>query len=122
MVSESSASNPATGTEVYAATFRALAEPVRLSMLREIASVVEMPCTVLQSNIGLAKSTCSYHIKILHEVGLISVRRDGRNYFYTAQRPTIQQRLPGFLSRVGVPRRPRVTPTGVSQIGSIREA
>lgn len=96
--------------ELYASTFRALGEPVRLDMLREIASVEEMPCTVLQGHVGLAKSTCSYHIKILYEAGLISIRKQGRNFFYTARRDVIQTRLPGFLGRVGVPRRPRITP------------
>jgi hypothetical protein len=51
--------------ELYASTFRALAEPVRLDMLRQIASVSEMPCTALQAHTGLAKSTVFYHIKIL---------------------------------------------------------
>lgn len=96
--------------ELYASTFRALAEPVRLDMLRQIASVAEMPCTVLQDHTGLAKSTVSYHIKVLHEAGLISVRRQGRNFFYIADREEIRSRLPGFLGRVGVPRRPRVIP------------
>ena len=96
--------------KLYAATFSALGEPVRLDMLREIASVEEMPCTVLQAHVGLAKSTCSYHIKILNEAGLITVRRQGRNFFYTAKRDVIQMRIPGFLGRVGVPRRPRATP------------
>lgn len=94
----------------YISTFRALAEPVRLDMLREIASVSEMPCTVLQEHTGLAKSTVSYHIKILNEAGLISVRQQGRRFFYTADREAFRSRLPGFLGRVGVPRRPRVAP------------
>lgn len=94
----------------YALTFRALGERVRLDMLREIASVEEMPCTILQGHVGLAKSTCSYHIKILAEANLISIRKQGRNFFYTARRDVIQSRLPGFLGRVGVPRRPRMAP------------
>ncbi len=97
--------------ELYASTFRALAEPVRLDMLRQIASVSEMPCTAVQAHTGLAKSTVSYHIKILNEAGLISVRRQGRNFFYIADRGVIRSRLPGFLGRVGVPRRPRVAPS-----------
>lgn len=97
--------------QTYASTFRALAEPVRLDMLREIASVSEMPCTVLQEHTGLAKSTVSHHIKILQEAGLISVRRQGRRFFYTADREAFRSLLPGFLGRVGVPRRPRATPT-----------
>ncbi len=97
--------------DLYVSTFRALAEPVRLDMLRQIASVTEMPCTALQEHTGLAKSTVSYHIKILHEADLIDVRRQGRNFFYTADRDVIRSRLPGFLARVGVPRRPRVSPT-----------
>lgn len=72
-------------------------------MLRQIASVAEMPCTVLQDHTGLAKSTVSYHIKILHEAGLISVRRQGRNFFYIADREEIRSRLPGSTAPDGQP-------------------
>ena len=95
----------------YTDAFRALSDPTRLDMFRQIASVDEMPCTVLQGNIGLAKSTISYHIKILFDANLISVRKQGRNFFYTARRDTAQDLLPGFMTRIGVPRRPRVTPS-----------
>jgi len=94
----------------YVETFRALSDPTRLDMFRQIASVAEMPCTLLQSNIELAKSTISYHIKILSQAGLITVRKQGRNFFYTAQRDVANDLMPGFLNRVGVPRRARVTP------------
>jgi ArsR family transcriptional regulator, arsenate/arsenite/antimonite-responsive transcriptional repressor len=97
--------------QAYTDTFRALSDPTRLDMFRQIASVDEMPCTVLQGNIGLAKSTISYHIKVLVQAHLISVRKQGRHFFYTARRDTAQDLLPGFLTRVGVPRRPRVTPS-----------
>lgn len=95
----------------YTETFRALSDPTRFDMFMQIASVDEMPCTVLQGNVGLAKSTISYHIKVLVQAELVSVRKQGRHFFYTARRETVQELLPGFLSRVGVPRRPRVTPS-----------
>lgn len=90
--------------------FRALGEPVRLDMFQQIASVGEMPCTVLQKHVGLAKSTVSYHIKILADANLITIRRQGRNFYYQAQRDTVQAVLPGLMTKLGVPRRPRISP------------
>ncbi len=78
----------------YAAIFTALSEPTRLRMFRLIDKTEEMPCTRLIDTLGLAKSTISYHVKVLFHAGLIRIRKQGRNYFYTARRDVFDRALP----------------------------
>lgn len=77
----------------YAAIFTALSEPTRLRMIQLIDGADEMACTRLVETLGLAKATISYHMKILSQANLIRVRKQGRNYFYTAQRETLDNAL-----------------------------
>ncbi len=86
--------------EDYAAIFSALSEPVRLEMVRMIASTDELACTVLDDTLPISKSTISYHVKVLYHAGLISVRKAGRYYFYRVKRDAFEQHLPGFLKRL----------------------
>lgn len=93
--------------EAYTEVFRALSEPMRVEILSLIASSAdEYPCTQLETELPLSKSTISYHIKILSGAGLISVRKSGRYYFYRAHRDTIDFFVPGFLEQLAAERRP----------------
>jgi ArsR family transcriptional regulator, arsenate/arsenite/antimonite-responsive transcriptional repressor len=85
--------------ESYVEVFRALAEPVRLEMLLMIARQDDYPCTALTSNLSLAKSTISYHIRIMRGAGLIEVQKDGRNFRYRVRREVVDHFLPGLLER-----------------------
>lgn len=91
----------ATDLERYTTIFTALGEATRLEMLRLIDQADEMPCTVLIESLGVAKSTVSYHVKILTHAGLISVRKQGRNYFYTPRRDVLDEATPGLRDRLG---------------------
>jgi ArsR family transcriptional regulator, arsenate/arsenite/antimonite-responsive transcriptional repressor len=88
--------------EQHAALFQALSEPLRLDILAQIASVVEMPCTVLVERLPVTKSTISYHIKKLRAANLITVRKDGRNFYYTLRRDIIDHYLPALLPILSV--------------------
>ncbi|TGV08245.1 transcriptional regulator [Mesorhizobium sp. M8A.F.Ca.ET.173.01.1.1] len=90
----------ATDLEHYTAIFAALGEATRLEMLRLIDQAGEMPCTVLVESLGVAKSTVSYHVKILTHARLISVRKQGRNYFYTPRRDVLDEAVPGLRGRL----------------------
>jgi ArsR family transcriptional regulator len=72
---------PATSAEVE--MLKALADPVRLDLLRRIAAIGEMACTEIVADSHLSKSTVSYHMKALRIAGLIDVRKEGRNFHYT---------------------------------------
>lgn len=81
--------------------FSALGDPTRLEMLRLIDQAGEMPCTTLVNALGVAKSTVSYHVKVLAHAKLITVRKEGRNYFYTPRRDDLDEVVPGFRRRLG---------------------
>jgi len=86
--------------ERYTEIFTAMGEPTRLQMVQMIDESGEMPCTALVEKLGVAKSTVSYHIKILSHARLVSVRKQGRNYFYTLRRDVLDEAMPGIRSRL----------------------
>lgn len=84
----------------YTDVFGAMSEPIRLDILLKIVEVPELACTVLDETLPIAKSTISYHVKILYQAGLIDVRKEGRYYFYRARREMADALIPGLLDRV----------------------
>jgi DNA-binding transcriptional ArsR family regulator len=76
---------------VAAEVFKALGDPVRWSIIKQIAAVDELPCADLEQTLPVSKPTISYHTKILQQAGLLSVRKEGRNYFYTLRREVLRE-------------------------------
>lgn len=70
--------------------FKALSDPVRLSLFIRIVDVPEMSCTQLVNDAEVSASTVSYHVKLLKTAGLVAVRKEGRNFFYTARADTLE--------------------------------
>ncbi len=79
---------------------KALADPVRLDLLRRIAAVDEMACTDLVDESHVSASTVSYHVKTLRTAGLVQVRKEGRNFHYT-YRPAAARALAAALNSLG---------------------
>ncbi len=77
---------PSAATEI----FRALGDPVRWSILAQIAAVDELPCAELERSLSVSKPTISYHTKVLQQAGLLAVRKEGRNYFYVLRREALR--------------------------------
>jgi len=81
----------------------ALADPVRLSVIKELAgekkglSCVEM---MARTKIRMPKSTCSQHYQILREAGLITSERKGVELISCLRRRELDARFPGLLASV----------------------
>lgn len=63
--------------ESRAATFRALSDPIRLSILDQLEPGQRCVCD-LQEALNIAPNLLSYHLRILRESGLVTSTRRGR--------------------------------------------
>jgi DNA-binding transcriptional ArsR family regulator len=61
--------------------FNAIAEPRRRDILVFLASR-ERPVAEIVDELEMAQPSVSKHLKVLWQVGLVDVRRDGRQAFY----------------------------------------
>ena len=87
-----------------AEVFKALGDPVRWSIIAQIAAVDELPCADLEQTLPVSKPTISYHTKILQHAGLISVRKSGRNYYYSLRRDVLHKLLDDLWELAPTPR------------------
>ncbi|MCC5575236.1 helix-turn-helix transcriptional regulator [Microtetraspora sp. AC03309] len=78
---------PVAVTEV----FKALCDPIRWSIVQQVAQEEEFACSILEDMLPVSKPTISYHTKILTQAGVIEVRKRGRNYFYTLRRDVVRE-------------------------------
>jgi ArsR family transcriptional regulator, arsenate/arsenite/antimonite-responsive transcriptional repressor len=86
--------------------FKALSDPIRMNLFLRIADVDEIACTQIVLDAKVTASTVSYHVKILKAAGLVDVRKEGRNFFYTARASTVAElasALEDFSRRVVTP-------------------
>lgn len=61
--------------------FNAVAEPRRRAILSFLAAE-ERPVGDIVSSLGFEQPSVSKHLRVLHEVGLVCARRDGRRILY----------------------------------------
>ena len=69
---------------------KALADPTRFGILRAIASAGESCCGELAERFPVTQATCSQHLKVLTEAGLVSMRREGQFNHYRLVRDTLE--------------------------------
>jgi DNA-binding transcriptional ArsR family regulator len=78
-------------TTTAADVMKALSDPTRWEIIRQMAETDELPCAALESTLPLSKPTISYHTNILLKAGLIKARKAGRNFFYSLNREAIDE-------------------------------
>jgi DNA-binding transcriptional ArsR family regulator len=76
----------------------ALANPIRLRVVRTLAGIGEMSCGEILPDVS--KSTASHHWRVLREGGVVHQRRDGRNLKLTLRREDLDARFPGLLDTI----------------------
>jgi len=69
--------------------FNAVAEPKRRQVLETLAHG-EMPVTELVGRLGWPQPMVSKHLGVLKEVGLVSVRKEGRQRLYRVNAQTLK--------------------------------
>jgi DNA-binding transcriptional ArsR family regulator len=62
-------------------SFNAVAEPRRREILNFLA-LQERPVSDIVDRLGLEQPSVSKHLRVLRDVGLVHVRREGRQIFY----------------------------------------
>lgn len=80
--------------------FRALGDPVRLTMIKMLARADEVACTTYDSVFPVSKSTISYHVRTLRSAQLLTVRKDGSFYHYRLRPETFERLTPGLLEAI----------------------
>jgi DNA-binding transcriptional ArsR family regulator len=75
--------------------FQALSDPVRIEIVRHLASVPEASCNAL--NGGRPKSSMSHHFRVLREAGLVRTRTQGTAHANTLRRVELNERFPGLI-------------------------
>ncbi|QHC68669.1 helix-turn-helix domain-containing protein [Rathayibacter sp. VKM Ac-2759] len=82
------------------ALLKALADPVRLTVVTRLADGEYHPCTTEEYGLSLHKSTLSFHFKTLREAGLTATRVRGRDHAVRLRIDDLDQRFPGLLASV----------------------
>ncbi|SDD84027.1 MULTISPECIES: ArsR/SmtB family transcription factor [Kordiimonas] len=65
--------------------FKALAEPVRIEILKKLIMVREADIHTIAKDLPQDRSVISRHLSILEEAKVVSMRKDGRHRIYTIQ-------------------------------------
>ena len=94
-----------------AAVMAALSDPVRVAIVRGLASDGE--CTCGAFDLGVSKATRSHHFRVLREAGLTHTRAEGTHRHVSLRRDEVDARFPGLLGAVLAAARARSRSTAV---------
>jgi len=82
----------------------ALGDPLRLQIVAQLAMLNEsdekMACHDFLVGETVAKSTLSFHFKVLREAGLVRMAPQGRRVLVSLRREDLETRFPGLLETI----------------------
>ncbi|HEX3393607.1 MAG TPA: helix-turn-helix transcriptional regulator [Acidimicrobiales bacterium] len=91
--------HPATEDIVLTDVLHALSDPIRLEMVRQLDEcAAERACGTF--DLPVAKSTATYHWRVLRECGVVQAREAGTRKFHRLRRADLEARFPGLLDSV----------------------
>lgn len=90
--------HPDTGEVTLEALLHALSDPVRLSVVLQLAREGEATCAALDA--GRPKSTMAHHFRVLRSAGVVHTRGEGTTHWNRLRRPELDRRFPGLLDAV----------------------
>ena len=88
----------------------ALADPMRMAIIRRLASGIECPCGWL--GLPITKSTLTHHLHVLQAAGIVVKRVDGTRRMISLDRESMDRRYPGLLDAVLAAPDPEPSATG----------
>jgi DNA-binding transcriptional ArsR family regulator len=92
--------HPARADLQIESVLQALADPVRLHIVRELDKIGGdgIPCGAIE--LSVTKSTRTHHLRILREAGVIQMRVVGTSRITTLRREDLDALYPGLLAGI----------------------
>jgi DNA-binding transcriptional ArsR family regulator len=85
-----------------AAVLHALSDPQRLRVVRELI-LDPTPRSCGSFDLGVSKSTCTHHFRVLREAGVIAQEEVRTSKLTSLRREDLDERFPGLLDAVAGP-------------------
>ncbi|MFI8828843.1 ArsR/SmtB family transcription factor [Streptomyces sp. NPDC053431] len=91
---------PATEEIRLVEVFHALADPVRLQIVAQLADKGRDSCSAVGESIDVHRTTMSHHYRVLRESGVTWTEIEGRTRYVSLRRKDLDARFPGLLDAV----------------------
>ncbi len=95
----------------FHAIAKALADPQRFEILEMVAAEAELSCGDIAARCPVSQATVSHHLKVLQDVGLLSVRRQGQRHIFSANHGVLEAYLAELSRRTSLASRRAKEPT-----------
>jgi DNA-binding transcriptional ArsR family regulator len=113
--------HPSTDDIDLATVLRALGDPARLTIVQLLIEQGEQNCASLQTQLGMPISTCSYHLRLLREAGVVRTRTSGTLRYMSVRRDDIEARFPGLLNALKLPREHQAAETDPASLAALAQ-
>ena len=92
---------PSTGDLDLIRVLSAIADPIRLELIRSLAGVREpLSCAIDKFDVEITAATASHHWKVLRDAGVTTTYVSGRNRLVELRRDDLEERFPGLLDAI----------------------